>query len=327
MLGLDAFLYAAGSSQAPNTRSSPLALPQQLGDGQTTFSPMMTTAGQPGATLSAGSSAAGQAPSPSSLGASNSPVARLSSPKRYRAEYEEDDRQHYGLEQDNSFRASAEDDMPFFRNPALNRIDRLETLGNWENDSSWALMAHPPSQISPNFPVHQQQQQVAHVPMPYPDDLVSKGVLTEELLQRFWWRFHEVCAFRLGWANEGGTINVARRESKLLIAASCSVGARSLQAHADALNCLNEAKLQARQLIFYSDLKSSPADYLQLKGLLILAVYWALPHTMSQSESSANVAAQSQQTNTDYTCSRQRSSLDGASWDLCQADRSRYSRL
>lgn len=217
------------------------------------------------------SGSGGLAPSPQG--------APSSSLKRTREEYTQPEPSFSYPSSEFDFIQASHSDVPFFVNAPMNRIDRLEHIGQWENDSSWAhLLNHPQQQsnapnplLPPSAPQH---------------ELIQKGILTEDALHSYWWRFHEACAYRVGWSEDGHTLALALRESKLLVAAVCSVGARSLQAHADAANCLNEAKMHARDLVFYSDLRGSPSDYLDIKGLLILSVYWSLPHLMSQSASS-----------------------------------------
>lgn len=194
-----------------------------------------------------------------------------SSPKRSRFEFEEDEQNPdlHPLEQ--RLATAGENDMPFFINAPMNRLDRLEHLNLSEGTDSWTqLLRQPATREAP--------------PVGFPGDLVDQGILSEERLQEYWWHFHTKCSFRIGSVGDDHTLVLTRKESPLLLAAVCSVGARSLQSHQDAVSCFDQAKLHARDLVFYSDLKNTPADYLDLKGLLILSIYWALPHLMGQSK-------------------------------------------
>lgn len=275
--GLDAFLYAAGpQAHSAQAHSLPAGVYPTGGTRSPYIEPQTTCAALPISPIYSESPFASVPGSSSTLGVSPTLTQAMPSSannKRPRGDLESGLPAFSFPSPDANLLQASTDDMPFFVNAPMNRADRLDHLNQWEQDSSWAQLLSPEA-AGPAFSSSLSRQHA----------LVQKGVVTEESLLRYWWRFHEVCAYRVGWSNDGDTLQLALKESPLLVAAVCSIGARSLQIHSDATNALTEAKLYARNLVFYSDLRGTPADFLDLKGLLILSVYWSLPHIMSQSE-------------------------------------------
>lgn len=102
---------------------------------------------------------------------------------------------------------------------------------------------------------------------------IVQGLLNADRLQQYWQHFHEHCAYRVGWAEEGETLDDALRMSPIKIAAICSVGARALGNESDADACYNEARFLVQNLTFDSELPPDQNLLYDLDGLLVLAAY------------------------------------------------------
>jgi hypothetical protein len=117
-------------------------------------------------------------------------------------------------------------------------------------------------------------------PVANPADIVNKEIITLEKAQLYWESFHKSAAPRMGWRNEVAAARAVREASPCLFAACCSVGARLAGDLQAALRCLDEAKVLAHYVLFYDELHSRGTQVGDLKGLLVLCLFWNMPHTV-----------------------------------------------